>query len=652
MRRLIVFIHGLGGSPERSWGRFPDLIATDPEFALDYETYMHNYGSCLLRLPFTAKPPSIHTLARGLRTEIDLRYGEAEEITLVGHSLGGLIARQYLLEQVKSGRHTAARRLLMFATPNNGSELARAARKISCAHRQLKALCRGSEFLGAINDDWVDLDMGRRFAIQYVVAGSDTVVDEVSARHFWGTSHFEVVSGASHRSVIKPSKHSDLAYVIFKKFVTGELPSLLGPPIRADWSAGWPTPKVLLDDAQDWLLLLGTSLSRVMHGDLFMYRDWLSANDARSMGLLFLNPHGPHAIGRSREGVQRSSAEEIVRSVGVALKEETKNKRFKVALYEGPFRYAARASGGSRDGGKGSVGIVTSSHSQGTSGGFYVSLSRDGNAGAYKFYRNEILEFWMKAQANRPGHGLSLVYCEPSREVHDVIGEQGANLPKNLAGRGNDIHVFSPEQHHVSVASLCRTRDALQPALCRAKAPEEASLPWHYGEFLRDATEIAQESMPVEHVFHLDQVTLDLSGHVRLEKMSRSATEFTSVVERLWQRIDEKIGEYAERHPDEGWLLGSDGGAGRFQRRYATYIPHVTIGVAFRNRAHLPEIIRGRSVSMPLSNPIEIRATRLAVVHYAYRSFLRRVGELLVPKAGDALPESGTILQELGVCGK
>jgi|HubBroStandDraft_6_1064221.scaffolds.fasta_scaffold264884_1 hypothetical protein len=53
---------------------------------------------------FSRKAPSIQELAAALRTEINNRYVEFGSVVLVCHSLGGLIARKYLLDEVKALR--------------------------------------------------------------------------------------------------------------------------------------------------------------------------------------------------------------------------------------------------------------------------------------------------------------------------------------------------------------------------------------------------------------------------------------------------------------------------------------------------------------------------------------------------------------------
>jgi len=85
--------------------------------------------------------PRIRDLAEGLRSQIEVRYPDYKSIILVCHSLGGLVARKYLVEEVKRGKELRIDKLLLFAVPNNGAGLASVAKYISWQHNQLAQLC-------------------------------------------------------------------------------------------------------------------------------------------------------------------------------------------------------------------------------------------------------------------------------------------------------------------------------------------------------------------------------------------------------------------------------------------------------------------------------------------------------------------------------
>jgi len=232
--RLILFVHGLGGDAEETWrarGRdgFAELIAKDAALSSEADVKFFSYPTSLLRLPFSSVAPSIRDLAEGLDSQLRLRYKEYKSIALVCHSLGGLVARKYLVEEAKRSPDLKSRvdKLLLFAVPNHGSALAPIGRLISWKHNQLRQLCRASDFLEELNSDWAAFMAGKDLDVQYVVAGQDRVVDKLSAVKQWGNENVESVLGADHLSIAKPSSHDDDAYLILRRFVLGKAPVFL-----------------------------------------------------------------------------------------------------------------------------------------------------------------------------------------------------------------------------------------------------------------------------------------------------------------------------------------------------------------------------------------------------------------------------------------
>jgi len=178
------------------------------------------YPTSLFRLPFSTKAPRIGNLAEGLRSQIENRYSRYESITLVCHSLGGLVARKYLVEEARKRRPWKVDKLLLFAVPNEGSQLAPIATQISWRHNQLVQLCRNSEFLDDLNRDWADVDK-EGLEVVCVVGSQDRVVDKHSAARLCGADNVETILDADHRSIVKPRTSADLAFLILRRVVLG-----------------------------------------------------------------------------------------------------------------------------------------------------------------------------------------------------------------------------------------------------------------------------------------------------------------------------------------------------------------------------------------------------------------------------------------------
>jgi len=118
---LLLFVHGFNGSAEDTWEKFPEFIAADKDLSHTYDISFFCYPSHL----FKSGSPTIKDLARTLKTEITNRYKDYKNISIVSHSTGGLIAREYILDQVKRETPIAVKHLALYAVPNSGTDLAK-----------------------------------------------------------------------------------------------------------------------------------------------------------------------------------------------------------------------------------------------------------------------------------------------------------------------------------------------------------------------------------------------------------------------------------------------------------------------------------------------------------------------------------------------
>lgn len=215
---LILFVHGLGGNANSTWGKFGNLIQQDTELS-KYDIAFFDYPTSLFRLPFSKKYPRIQTLANALRTQINTKFYNHTNIILVCHSLGGLIAKRYLIDEVKHHEDLRIQSLLLFSVPNNGAGLASAANMISWRHNQLRQLCKDSDLLTDINEDWVSLNINKLIQVKYVVADQDSVVSKESAQAYYGNREIAVVLNRGHIDVVKPMNSEDMPFLILRKFV-------------------------------------------------------------------------------------------------------------------------------------------------------------------------------------------------------------------------------------------------------------------------------------------------------------------------------------------------------------------------------------------------------------------------------------------------
>jgi predicted alpha/beta hydrolase family esterase len=184
-----------------------------------FDVAVYTYPTSLFSLPFISHPPKIQTLAEGLRTQIENRYARYMSIVLVCHSLGGLIARKYLIDEVKNKRPLKVQKLILYAVPNTGDGLADVAKIVSWRHGPIAQLCRSADLIQFLNEDWANLGLAERVMVKFVIAGQDSVVSEESAKAFWANPDTETIVSKGHIDVVKPEKATDDAFLILRNFI-------------------------------------------------------------------------------------------------------------------------------------------------------------------------------------------------------------------------------------------------------------------------------------------------------------------------------------------------------------------------------------------------------------------------------------------------
>lgn len=215
-RILVVFIHGLSDNT-RTWINFVhyiQLLKLNKLFDIDYFTY----PTWKLNWPWKKSAPKIETLAHGLNTAIRHNWKNYKNIILVCHSMGGLIAKQHLVNSITEslGEEQKIRCALFYATPHEGSQRANLAKRILPRHNQINQLAKKSDFIKALTDHWSYYGISETVRTCYIVGGMDKTVDENSAKGQYGIDAVEVIPSATHKTIIKPTDFYQLPFTIFK----------------------------------------------------------------------------------------------------------------------------------------------------------------------------------------------------------------------------------------------------------------------------------------------------------------------------------------------------------------------------------------------------------------------------------------------------
>jgi pimeloyl-ACP methyl ester carboxylesterase len=214
---LTILIHGLNApftftDEDSNWKDFflsdEKLTFTDVGI-VSYDTSLLARGIFSLGNGF--KP--IEELAQELKSILDLEdYDQYEKITLVGHSMGGLVGIRYLLEEIKRNRQTRIKSFISLATPFNGSHLADFHKLIKwmTPHKQIPQLEPNSDFLGEINRTWIEIlenPLVSSIEFTFGYGGDDKIVNKNSAIPFVQTDKWDAVTlNGGHTSILKITK--------------------------------------------------------------------------------------------------------------------------------------------------------------------------------------------------------------------------------------------------------------------------------------------------------------------------------------------------------------------------------------------------------------------------------------------------------------
>lgn len=217
-RKKIIFIHGLSGSASGTWGDMHKVLSHSEELS-SYAYACYTYPTCLINFPWKGKMPGIQEISEGFRSFVESNYDANDELVVVAHSLGGLIARHYLLEADKAKRNHQVVGLITYASPLNGSGLADLAKLFSWRHVHLRQLSRGTDFLNSLNSDWKVLEIESKIKFLALIAAGDAVVSAESSSPYISDNNVRVLIEYGHGNITKPVDEEDIRFIFLKRFI-------------------------------------------------------------------------------------------------------------------------------------------------------------------------------------------------------------------------------------------------------------------------------------------------------------------------------------------------------------------------------------------------------------------------------------------------
>lgn len=222
-RRLVVFVHGFGSS-ERCWSRILELLRADPRVAAALDVACFSYPTTAFELRFLRRIPRLPEIANSLAAFLESgRFAGYSDVTLVGHSQGGLVIHTYLAGKVRSGKSEDLRRIrevILIATPHQGSTAVSALRKLvytfASNPQELALRVHNPDIADVLSDVDERIESiqpgdprGWPVAIRCFNGQQDGVVLEASAR---GPFDFWTSVKGDHSSILQPDDATDPRY--------------------------------------------------------------------------------------------------------------------------------------------------------------------------------------------------------------------------------------------------------------------------------------------------------------------------------------------------------------------------------------------------------------------------------------------------------
>jgi predicted alpha/beta hydrolase family esterase len=215
-------------------------VQNDPELA-EYDVFSFSYRTTGI------SGTAINKIAKQLADEISQRLSRYKQVVLITHSMGGLVAMRYILDQLAAGRDLPIRGLLLYGVPINGSHLVTLAKTANVAlsfaapvagsifraiigsNEQIQQMVPAGEFVQELNDEWAlrvvngghaSEEAKRRAMLPTrVVTGTlDLVVKEVSAKGTYGAIDWHPID-FGHTDLVKPDGLDDVRYGTAKDFL-------------------------------------------------------------------------------------------------------------------------------------------------------------------------------------------------------------------------------------------------------------------------------------------------------------------------------------------------------------------------------------------------------------------------------------------------
>lgn len=228
-RNLILFIHGFTGDVEDTWtndngATFPTLLSQNETIAANFDIASYSYFTSLTNKLAVAKEKfrkfknflrgkthtkeknlDIKELSSNLSNHLRFTLSQYDNIYVIAHSMGGLVTKSMIIDELKSSGETKVKLFISLAVPHLGAEAASIGRLFS-SNLQVDNLRPVCDFIGWLNQEWINLS--NKPTTKYFRGSYDELVSKASAVAIDDQEKDIISVARDHTSIAKPENSS------------------------------------------------------------------------------------------------------------------------------------------------------------------------------------------------------------------------------------------------------------------------------------------------------------------------------------------------------------------------------------------------------------------------------------------------------------
>jgi pimeloyl-ACP methyl ester carboxylesterase len=230
-QQCIIFLHGFAGTAHATFGMMPAFTAGEPRLQ-EWDIVCMGYPTGLSPdiTGVWSADPDLRSLSAYFSDTVKRYFTRYRKLTIVAHSMGGLIAQRALLD---GGFADQVDGLLCYGTPSHGLRKAKLGKLFK---RQVRDMDPDSDFIRRLRADWSAQFAPPPFRLSVIAGLRDQFVPPQSSHGpFERSVHVHVLG--NHLEMVKPEERRADSFVHLVQHLTGG-PSARPSPAPQPSAAG------------------------------------------------------------------------------------------------------------------------------------------------------------------------------------------------------------------------------------------------------------------------------------------------------------------------------------------------------------------------------------------------------------------------------